>query len=149
MIYCGYQGVGKSTYCRNNPNTTVDLDSSNFKKVTDWYVDYVKTAIALSKNGKNVFISAHKEVILYLIYYGKYDFELIIPADDKELWAKRLEFRYMKNKTVPNLKAIHDFNINFKEDMRFYDYVSKTYNIKVHKVTSKIVTNIGDFILDN
>jgi hypothetical protein len=148
MIYCGYQGVGKSTYCRNNPNTTVDLDSSNFKKVDDWYVDYVKTALDLSKSGKNVFISAHREVISYLIYH-KYDFELIIPADDKELWAKRLEFRYMKNKTVPNLKAIHDFNINFEEDMHFYYDKSKKYNIKVHKVTSKIVTNIGDFILDN
>lgn len=149
MIYCGYQGVGKSTYCRNNPNTTVDLDSSNFKKVADWYVDYVKTAINLSKSGKKVFISAHKEVICYLIYCGECDFELIIPADNKELWAKRLEFRYTKNKTVPNLKAIHDFNLNFEEDMHFYYDMSKIYNIKIHKVTSKIVTNIGDFILDN
>lgn len=32
MIYCGYQGCGKSTYCRENPQTTMDLDSSMFTK---------------------------------------------------------------------------------------------------------------------
>ena len=147
MIICGYQGCGKTTYCKTH-NNAIDLDSSMFIKKEGWEVNYVETALKISETGQNVFISAHREVISYLIYH-KYDFELIIPADDKELWAKRLEFRYMKNKTVPNLKAIHDFNINFEEDMHFYYEKSKIYNIKVHKVTSKIVTNIGDFILDN
>ena len=132
MIYCGYQGVGKSTYCRNNPDTTIDLDSSNFKKTSDWFVNYVKAALVFSKDGKDVFISAHKEVIMYLYGMG-YDFEILIPGDSKEVWAKRLEFRYQKNKTVANLKAIHDFNINFDSDMEFYHTLK---GIKVHKVTS-------------
>ena len=147
MIYCGYQGVGKSTYCRNNPNTTVDLDSSNFEKVDNWYVDYVETAVRLSKD-KDVFISAHKEVLAYLRRQDYY-FELIVPEDSKELWAKRLEFRYFKNPTIANLKALHDFNLNFDKDMDLYNYYAEICDIRIHRVTSKIVTNIGDFILDN
>ena len=67
MLICGYQGVGKSTYCRNNPETTVDLDSSNFKKTDNWEENYIKTALGFVGNDKNVFISAHKVVIEYLI----------------------------------------------------------------------------------
>ena len=43
MIYCGYQGCGKSTYCRTH-NNTVDLDSSFFKKVDKWEENYINIA---------------------------------------------------------------------------------------------------------
>lgn len=85
MIYCGYQGCGKSTYCRNNPNTTVDLDSSMFVKNPGWEVKYVNTALAFSDLGKKVFISAHKIVIEYLVQ-NNIPFELFIPAQDPIDW---------------------------------------------------------------
>ena len=82
MIYCGYQGCGKSTYCRTHKNT-VDLDSSAFKKTENWEKNYVDLAKKLSDNNK-VFISAHKKVIEYLIN-NNIEFELIIPQMDKLL----------------------------------------------------------------
>ena len=83
MIICGYQGVGKSTYCRNNPTTTIDLDSSNFKKVEHWEENYIKTALSFSKDDKNVFISAHRNVIEYLIS-NEIPFKVLVPNEKKD-----------------------------------------------------------------
>jgi len=141
MIYCGYQGCGKSTYCRNNPNTTVDLDSSYFKKTEDWESNYVAIANLLNENGKNVFISAHQVVINKLVSLG-ITFELLLPAQNERAWRSRLEFRYNANPTQANMNAILDFDKNFKKDMEFY----KTVNCKKHYISAKIVTNISDFI---
>lgn len=141
MIYCGYQGCGKSTYCRNNPNTTVDLDSSMFVKNPGWEVKYVNTALAFSDLGKKVFISAHKIVIEYLVQ-NNIPFELLIPAQDPKAWRNRLAFRYNLNPTQGNLNAIYDFNKNYEIDMAFY----ATLNCVKHFISAKIVTDIGDFV---
>lgn len=142
MIICGYQGVGKSTYCRNNPTTTVDLDSSNYKKEKAWVVQYINDA--LSYSDKTVFISAHKDVIEYL-YENKIPFEILVPILNKDAWRSRLEFRYFKNPTLGNYKAIRDFEKNFEIDMAFYkSYEAK--GVKVHKINAKIVTNIAEAI---
>lgn len=144
MIYCGYQGVGKSTYCRNNPDTTVDLDSSNFKKVIGWEKEYIKMAEHFSNLGKQVFISAHKIVIEELIGQN-IPFEVLIPAMDKLAWKSRLEFRYFKNPTIPNAKAIHDFTINYDKDMEYYNSLI-SQGIIVKKVFATIVTNITEIL---
>ena len=142
MIYCGYQGCGKSTYCRTHKNT-VDLDSSAFKKTENWEKNYVDLAKKLSDNNK-VFISAHKKVIEYLIN-NNIEFELIIPQMDKLAWRSRLEFRYFKNQTQGNLNAILDFDKNFDNDMEFYKKVENK-GITVHKVSATVITNIGEII---
>ena len=145
MIYCGYQGVGKSTYCRNHPNTTIDLDSSAFKKEELWEVAYVNQALALMySTGKDVFISAHSCVIEQL---ASLDAPLIIliPGMNKDAWKSRLEFRYYKNPTEPNLKAVYDFIKNFDKDMEFYKEC-ETAGCKVKKVTATVITDIEDFI---
>ena len=138
MIYCGYQGCGKSTYCRNHPDTTIDLDSSSFKKVEGWEKEYVAIAIAFSKLGKKVFISAHKVVIEYLILRG-IKFELLIPEQNPEAWRNRLEFRYNLNPTQGNLNAVWDFDKNYERDMEFYE----SLNCVKHYITAKIVTDIA------
>ena len=143
MIYCGYQGVGKSTYCRENPDTTMDLDSSNFKKVAGWEVEYVKTALGLSED-KNVFISAHRVVIEYLYEMG-IDFKVLIPNETKEAWRNRLEFRYQKNQSLPNLKALYDFDLNYDKDMAYYNELKKR-GIAVCPVSARIVTTISNYI---
>lgn len=142
MIICGYQGVGKSTYCRNNPDTTIDLDSSNFKKVNGWEDNYIDTA--LNYKDKKVFISAHINVIKAL-RKRNIPFTILAPIMSKEAWRARLEFRYFKNPTVPNMKAIYDFLQNFEADMNFYHECEKE-GIPVKWVTATVVTDIGNLI---
>lgn len=144
MLYCGYQGVGKSTYCRQNPTATIDLDSSNFKKYEHWEEDYIKMALSLASDNKIVFISAHRVVIEYLIE-NNIDFKVLIPNEKKEVWRNRLEFRYNKVQSVANLKALYDFDLHFEEDMKYYAELEKR-GIEVCKVKARIMTTISDFI---
>lgn len=144
MIICGYQGVGKSTYCRNNPTTTIDLDSSNFKKVEHWEENYIKTALSFSKDDKNVFISAHRNVIEYLIS-NEIPFKVLVPNEKKDVWRSRLEFRYNKVQSFANLKALYDFDLHFEDDMLYYEELEKR-GVTVCKVNARIVTTISDFI---
>lgn len=141
MIYCGYQGCGKSTYCRNHADTTVDLDSSMFVKREGWEENYVALAKQLSDLGKNVFISAHQVVIAYLLELN-IDFELLIPEQNPKAWRSRLEFRYNLNPIQANMNAILDFDKNYETDMEFYAGL----RVPKHYISAHIVTNIGDFI---
>lgn len=140
MIICGYQGCGKTTYCKNHPDTTVDLDSSMFIKRPQWEKNYVHLAMLLSSYHKKVFISAHKEVLQYL-QQEEIEFQLLIPAQNPKAWRNRLEFRYNINPTQGNLNALLDFDKNFESDMTFYS----TLNCVKHEISAKVVTNIGDF----
>lgn len=141
MIYCGYQGCGKSTYCRNNPNTAVDLDSSNFVKKDKWEHFYIALAHSLSLAGYNVFISAHQTVINQLIKQN-IKFELFIPEQNKGAWRNRLEFRYNANPIQANMNALLDFDKNFEKDMAFYEALT----CKKHYVPAQIIIDIGAFI---
>jgi len=143
MIYCGYQGCGKSTYCRAHPVTTVDLDSSMFTKKDGWESNYVEIAQIINETGKNVFISAHKEVINYLLATST-PFELFLPAQNQKAWRSRLEFRYNLNPTQPNMNAILDFDKNWDSDMEFYASI----DCVKHYVSAHVVTNIGEFITE-
>ena len=141
MIYCGYQGCGKSTYCKNHPEITVDLDSSMFKKRDGWEIDYILIAKLLSDAGKKVFISAHRVVINRLLE-NNIPFELLIPAQNPEAWRSRLEFRYNLNPTQANKNAIIDFDKNHKSDMDFYNSLTVTK----HYISATIITDIGNFV---
>lgn len=141
MIYCGYQGCGKSTYCRSHKETTVDLDSSMFIKKTGWEINYVAIAEMLSTAGKQVFISAHKEVINYLTE-NNISFELLIPAQNAKAWRSRLEFRYNINPIQANMNAILDFDRNFEKDMTFYE----TVKCVKHYISAHVVTDIASVI---
>lgn len=141
MIYCGYQGCGKSTYCRNHTDTTIDLDSSMFVKREGWEENYVALAKQLSDLGKNVFISAHQVVIICLLKLN-INFELLIPEQNPKAWRSRLEFRYNLNPIQANMNAILDFDKNYEIDMAFY----KELKVPKHYISAHIITNIGDFI---
>ena len=141
MIICGYQGCGKTTYCKNHVDS-IDLDSSNFIKGMGWEKQYIRVATSLSLAGYKVFISAHREVIEYL-QERSIDFALLIPAQNKEAWRHRLEFRYQINPTLANQNALRDFEENFDRDMDFY---SKVDCVALYEVSAKVVTNIDDFV---
>lgn len=143
MIYCGYQGCGKSTYCKTHPTTTIDLDSSSFAKHDGWEYEYIQKARRLEqKTGKNVFISAHQCVIKALQKLH-ITFEVFIPAHDKEAWRYRLAFRYYNAPHQGNYNALADFDKNFEKDMTFYFTLPSEI---VHYISAKVVTNIGDYI---
>lgn len=141
MIYCGYSGCGKSTYCKKHPETTIDLDSSSFAKTPGWELYYITKAVELSQTGKHVFISAHQTVIKCLQKYN-IPFELFLPAYNKAVWGQRLRLRYALNPTQCALNAIKDFEENFDSDMAFYNALTCTK----HYIQAHIVTNIEDFI---
>lgn len=143
MIYCGYQGSGKSTYCRNNPDTTIDLDSSAFVKCKGWEQNYVQTALNMGTE-KHVFISAHRVVIEYCME-KHIPFVVLAPSQSKEAWRARLEFRYHKNPTLPNFKAIADFEQNFDADLAYYRALEKM-GVKVRWIEATITTNISEQI---
>lgn len=141
MIICGYQGCGKTTYCKSCPDDTVDLDSSMFVKRDGWENAYVMIAAALSNAGKKVFISAHRQVIKRLME-NKIYFELLIPAQNSKAWRNRLEFRYNVNPTQGNLNALLDFDKNYEEDMQFY----ASLDCVKHEISAKVTTNIFDCV---
>lgn len=141
MIYCGYSGVGKTTYCKKVDG--IDLDSSNYFKRKGWEVGYCNDAVKKSADGKDVFISAHQEVIQYLTK-NNIDFVLIIPDGNKNEWLSRLYFRYYQNQTDGNRNAIWDCAKNFDEDMAYYN----TLNCKIIKVHAlKIQTDLEEKLL--
>ena len=146
MIYCGYQGSGKSTYCRKHPNSTIDLDSSNFAKVQGWEKEYIKIALNYSSQGKKVFISAHQNVIECLMAQN-IKFVVMAPKDDKSTWEARLRFRYGMNPNLPNLKALSDCIHNFDKDMKYYQELEKR-GVQVFRITAKIITNIDELLQD-
>ena len=139
MIYCGYQGVGKTSYCKTHPNC-VDLDSSNFEKVANWEVKYVNSAIDIESKGNNVFISAHREVIEYLTKIN-HKFILVIPSDNKKIWGLRLTLRYEITKQTYALKALNDFKRNFSSDMKYYKSLQCK---KVFVSAVRVLTNLEE-----
>jgi hypothetical protein len=86
-IISAFPGVGKTTYHKNNPDTTLDSDSSGFSWVIDGhgnktrnpsfpqnYINHIKENIG---KYKYIFVSSHKEVrdalldnciFFYLVY---------------------------------------------------------------------------------
>ena len=71
-IISAFPGVGKTTYHKNNPDTTLDSDSSSFSWIVDEhgnktrnphfpqnYIDHIKQNIG---KYKYIFVSSHKEV---------------------------------------------------------------------------------------
>ena len=121
MIFCGYQGVGKSSIA-HPLNKTIDLESSNFfidgERCKDWYKIYISIADHLSNQGYDVFISSHKNVREYLNECN-IDFCCIFPALSlKEEWIKRLSDRYQVNKSDKNFKALKNAEEMFEENIK-------------------------------
>lgn len=97
MIIIGYQGIGKSTLCEKNDNF-IDFDSSNFSKDREhnknWFIDYAKAAVKLSKEGKNVFVSCHNQV-RDTLYKLEEPIVIIYPSLFlRDEWVNKVKQRY-------------------------------------------------------
>lgn len=90
-IVSAFPGLGKTTYHKNNPDTTLDSDSSGFSWVIDEhgnktrnphfpqnYINHIKENIG---KYNYIFVSSHKEVrdalldncLFFYLVYPKYD----------------------------------------------------------------------------
>ena len=89
MIIIGYQGIGKSTICKNNPKY-IDFESSALKvdgcRLHNWQIPYCQMAIWLSQQGYVVFTSSHKEVREILKDCCEYCVAIIPSKELKKQW---------------------------------------------------------------
>lgn len=121
MIFCGYQGVGKSAYCKNKGHCCVDLESSNLivsgTKPADWAEIYVNFAEHLNNDGYDVFLSAHLEVRKELKKRGL-EYTLIYPAIElKDDWERKIILRYTRNQIEKNRNAMIRTILHYEEDI--------------------------------
>ena len=116
MIICGYPGIGKSSIVRHYQGV-IDLESSNFKIVNDWYKVYVNVAEDLDNQNYIVFLSTHKAVRDELDK-RKLNYFIIYPSLDLENeWKERLLKRYTETPIPKNFRAFDRANCHFKEDI--------------------------------
>ena len=119
MIYCGYQGIGKSTL--GGKFNIIDLESGNFwvnnVRVNEWYAIYANMAQHLSNQGFIVFTASHKIFRDYLNEQG-IEFTTISPSVDlKDEWIKRLEERYNITKLDKDYKALMNAKEKYEENV--------------------------------
>lgn len=149
IIVCGYQGVGKSSYCC--PETgCIDLESSCFwygdTRVYEWYKYYANIAMHLSNQGFIVFTASHAVFRMHLHNIGC-DFITLSPSLNlKDDWIKKLEERYYRTYELKDYKAwkcaVEKFDDNITNlqrepkhiiidniDYKFSDLVTEIKNI--------------------
>lgn len=136
MIIIGYQGIGKSTLARTNPNI-IDLESRCFwfnnQRPEDWYIYYCQTAEHLSKQGYDVFVSSHKSVREFLIDNCNEPVAAIVPAVSlKDDWILKLQKRFSLSqsekdkKAYLNAKEVYEENImSIIDDIENYYIITK------------------------
>ena len=121
MIFCGYQGVGKSSIC-NRENGYIDFERSNFFvneiRPNTWVDIYINQAIDLNNQGYDVFLSTHKALRNRLNELN-IDFTVITPSKDlKEQWIERLNNRYRNNPSIKNMKALKNAEECYEENIK-------------------------------
>ena len=149
MIFIGYQGIGKSTFCKDRMDA-IDFESSNFKYQVNnhgtlsitrdkyWFMPYTNIAKDLSNQGYSVFISSHKDVRLQLV--NRKDVVAIVPALNlRDKWVKKLKDRYETELAEHNPNAEkHKFAYLNAEDC----YVENIQNIMNDIKNIIIIENI-------
>ena len=145
MIFCGYQGVGKSSIC-NRENGYIDFESSNFFvneiRPNTWVDIYINQAIDLNNQGYDVFLSTHKALRNRLNELN-IDFTVITPSKDlKEQWIERLNNRYRNNPSIKNMKALKNAEECYEENVD--DLCSENNVIMI----TSIKYDLKDFIED-
>lgn len=91
-----------------------------------------------------MFVSAHSDVIMFFLERGE-EIEILAPCEKKETWRARLKFRYYQNPTLPNLKALRDFEQNYDGDMAYYKELEEA-GVKVRWIRAKVKTNLEEIL---
>lgn len=142
MIIAGYPGIGKTTLANKN-NSVIDLESSHFRGIKDWYKYYIEVAKSLSRQGFTVFVSTHPAVIERLIttvpdkYTG-----LIYPSIKlKDKWVEKAGERLTSKPSDKNYRAYVRVFENFEDDVKYFE----SYNIKKIEIDD-IDYKLGDVV---
>ena len=129
LIVCGYQGVGKSTLCRNGEVVTdhpevrcIDLESGNFwydgKRPFDWFRYYANFAKHLAAQGYVVFTASHKVFRDWMREQGIGFITLSPSVDLKDSWIEKLEKRYQATLLDKDYKALMNAKEKFEENVQ-------------------------------
>ena len=145
-IICGYQGVGKTTYCKEH-EWAYDLDSSGYKKTSNWVKRYINDCLKQFDLGySEVCISAHRVVIEEILKRNlqkTIDIIVASPGENKLTWEHRLRLRYHQCKKQYALNALNDFLQNYENDIKYYHKLENRKDVRIIKVMVKIKTNLG------
>lgn len=123
MIITGYQGIGKSTVCKDRYDW-IDLESSIFKddagnRANNWYEHYCAVAVHLSNQGYTVFMSSHKVVRDWLSVNFKGRWVAIVPSTQLESeWVDRLEQRALDRPSIKNIAAYKNAVQHYSDSIR-------------------------------
>lgn len=152
MIIIGFPGIGKSTLACNN-DRFVDLESSYFKipdaRNDDWVVEYCKLAEFLSKNGRIVFISSHKDVRDYIAKMRTNELvTCVFPSKRvREQWVKKLEDRYMNSGLDKDYRAFIRARDHYDDDIRdLYSDDGIPYKLMITDINYNLEEEIEKFI---
>lgn len=142
MIIIGYQGIGKTTLCKNRYDC-IDLESSALKvngiRADNWYEHYCMIARWLSKQGYTVFLSSHKEVRMWLDSHNE-NYCAIVPATSLQAqWLHRLEQRMKNDSCDKNIAAF----MNAK-----YRYIDNVNEISADAPKTYIITDMQYILAD-
>ncbi len=120
MIVIGYQGIGKSTICKDNPRY-IDFESSALKmfgrRPPNWEMPYCQMAIWLSKQGYVVFTSSHKEVRKLLAGSDEYCIAIVPSPKLEEAWIEKLKTRFKKSLSPKDEAAFLNAQDRYKENI--------------------------------
>lgn len=120
MIVIGYQGIGKSTICKDNPRY-IDFESSALKmfgrRPPNWEMPYCQMAIWLSKQGYVVFTSSHKEVRKLLTESDEYCIAIVPSVELEKEWIAKLRTRYEESRLEKDRLAYLNAQDRYKENI--------------------------------
>lgn len=133
MIIIGYQGIGKSTICKDNPRY-IDFESSALKvfgrRMIGWELPYCQMATWLSKQGYVVFTSSHKEVRMHLTGTDEYCVAIVPSLKLKKEWVEKLKARYHESDSEKDRRAYLNAKTRYKENIQeIMDDVADTFVI--------------------
>lgn len=143
MIIIGYQGIGKSTLCKDTTKKYIDLESGNFwvngHRHDDWYKIYANIAEHLSSQGCVVFTSSH-EVVRNALRESSEPVYIVHPSLNlKDIWISKLKNRYEFTKLDKDYKAWKNAESGYDEQIQSLiddpiqniEIMSKDYDLKV------------------
>ncbi len=116
MIIIGYQGIGKTTVCKDNLRY-IDFESSALRIPDDWHIPYCQMAIELSRQGYVVFVSSHEEVRRYLQWYSGICVAIVPSPKLENDWIKKLKERAEQSESLKDERAYIRALACYQEDI--------------------------------
>lgn len=149
MIIVGYPCIGKTTLSNSNKEF-IDLESSLFKidgvRDKNWYKYYIAIANDISLQGKNIFVSSHKEVRDELLKYAGDKICVFPSLEIKDKWVDKLKLRYENSNLEKDRLAYEYTKEHFEEAIKDMKSYCEENNIRYVELNN-INYNLYDILL--